>query len=405
VTPTSLPTGQDLAQAVLTRHHGHHHHDVEDALRARGPVHQALLPSGLRVQVITASYGWTRSLLADPRLSKDSERLGRVIRAQLGPGELSGMHGPSMLMSDPPRHTRLRNLVTAQFTARRVEALRPQIERLTADLLDAIDTDEPVDLIQAVAFPLPITVISDLLGVPVADHHLLRAWTEQLMQDDEAITVPASQAMAGYLQELIDDTRRRGDTTGLLGALAATGTADRLAPDELIAMAMLLIVAGHETTTNLIGNAAYALLTDQTRWQAVAEQPALVPAAIEETLRWDPPVRHATHRVSTQPIDVGGHTLPADEVVLINLGAAGRDPASTPHADTFDLHRAVRAHTAFGHGIHFCLGAPLARMEAEISLAHLVARWPAARLDSASPARTDSVIMNGLTQLMINTAA
>ncbi|MGI5507397.1 cytochrome P450 family protein [Lentzea sp. CA-135723] len=395
-------TNEDLAQAVITGHRGHQHHDVEDTLRGHGPVHQALLPSGLRISVITAGYERTRALLADPALSKDSDRLAAIIRAQLGPGELTAMHGPSMLMSDPPRHTRLRHLVSAAFTPHRVAELRPRIERITRDLLDAADTSRPVDLVRAIAYSLPITVICELLGAPAADHHQLREWTEQLMGDDETVTVPASQAMTGYLHDLITDTRRRGDTTGLLGALAATGTTDRLTPDELIAMAMLLIVAGHETTTNLIGNTVYALLTEPARWQAVSERPELVPAAIEETLRWDPPVRHATHRTSTRPIDVDGQTLPADEVVLINLGAAGRDPATTPHAHTYDLHRSSSTHTSFGHGIHFCLGAPLARMEAEISLTQLTTRWPHARLATANPpGRTDSAIMNGLTKLLI----
>ncbi|WP_112273582.1 cytochrome P450 family protein [Lentzea terrae] len=403
-TPGTPTTNPALAQAVLTGHPGHRNHDIEETLRAAGPLHPAVLPNGVRIFVVTTGYERTRALLADPRFSKDSQLLTSTIHAQVGPGELSGMFGESMLMSDQPRHTRLRTPVAAAFTPRRVAAMRSQIEQLAGDLLDAADTGEPLDLIQALAFPLPITVIGDLLGVPASDHHQLRGWTEQLMGDDETITVPASQAMTGYLQDLIDGKRRRGTDTDLLGALiAATDSDDRLTPDELIAMAMLLIVAGHETTTNLIGNLVYALLSDPHRWHEVTTQPALITAAVEETLRWDPPVRHATYRVSTESIDIDGHLLPAGEMALINLGAAGRDPHSTPRGHAFDLHRAG-AHTTFGHGIHFCLGASLARMEAEISLAQLTARWPAARLASTTPpGRTDSAIMNGLTTLMITT--
>jgi cytochrome P450 len=382
-----------LSQAVVTGQTGHRHHHVEDTLRSQGPLHQAVLPSGLRVQVVTAGYEQTRALLADPRLSKDSTRLLDTIHAQLGPTAVTAMHAPSMVMSDPPHHTRLRKLVANEFTTRRVTALRPRIEHLASTLLDAIPTDHPADLIHTVAYPLPIAVVGELLGVPRSDHEQLRTWTEHLMQDDPAVTLPASDRMTGYLHTLITT-----DRPGLLAALSR-----ELPPDELITMAMLLVVAGHETTTNLIGNAIYALLTTPERWRAVAATPALAAAAVEETLRWDPPVRHATHRVSTEPIDIAGHVLPPGEVVLINLGSAGRDPHTTTNPTAFDLHRPTRPHVAFGHGIHFCLGAHLARMEAEICLTQLTTRWPQAHLAATDLPRTNSAIMNGLQHLPVHT--
>lgn len=322
-----------LAQAVVTGQAGHRHHHVEDTLRALGPLHRAVLPSGLRVRVVTAGYEQSRALLTDRRLSKDSTRLLDAMRAH-GQSETTAMYGPSMVMSDPPRHTRLRRLVAGEFTAHRVTALRRRVEQLTAALLDEIPTGQPVDLVRAVAFPLPITVVCELLGVPPADHERLRGWTERLMRDDPAITVPASQSMSSHLRKLIDDERT---TDGLLGALSRPDTTgERLSDDELIAMAMLLVVAGHETTTNLIGNAIYALLSDPERWHALAADPALAAAAVDETLRWDPPMRHATHRVSTEPIDLGGHLLPPGEVCWSTWArqAATRSPRAAPTCST-----------------------------------------------------------------------
>ena len=393
------------APALFSKRYWDNHTEVEDALCADGPVHHAVLPNGVGVWVITR-YEQARAALADPRLSKDAAPLSDVMRAKqaaAGHGTfMSGMFGPSMLFSDPPEHTRKRKLLMGEFTARRVIALQPRIEQITAELFDALPADDEVDLVAGLAFPLPVTVICELLGIPATDRVSLRSWTADLMEDLPELVEPSSTAMAAYFARLIHDKRSRpGDD--LLSALIHTADADRLTHDELIAVAFLLLVAGHETTTNLIGNTVHTLLTDRTSWDAVAADPTLARAAVEEVLRFDSPVRMATHRLSTQPITIDGTTIPAGEIVLVGLGAANRDPRAFPDAQRFDLHRSTSSHVAFGHGIHYCLGASLGRLEAVTAITHLTRRFPRARLVRSARhlERRQSAIMNGLVTLPV----
>ena len=377
-----------------------------DPARPEAGVYRMELVSGVRVWVV-AGYDRARAALADPRLSKDVTGLTRIMTGHLAAigadTELSGMYSPHMLFQDGVEHTRLRGLVSTEFTRARVDALRPRVAGIVAGLLDPLPVDEPVDLVDALAYPLPIRVICDLLGVPDADQDRLRGLTEALMDDDNARNVPASRELHGYFTDLFA-ARRAEPGLDLLSALLDPANADRLTPDELMATVFLLFVAGHETSTNLIGNAIRWLLEDPDRWRALGADPALAPRALEEVLRFDSPVRMSTHRFTAEPVEYGGITIPAGEIVMVWLHDSSRDGSRFTDADHFDPDRRdAAAHLGFGHGPHYCLGAPLGRMEALAALTHLARHHPGARLavPGGDLVRQQSAIMNGYRALPV----
>ncbi|TYB39219.1 cytochrome P450 [Micromonospora sp. AP08] len=387
------------------------------ALRRDAAAHPVETPNGLRTWLVVR-YDDARTLLNDPRLSKDMSVGHRLIpgnfvdeakRAEFlresGTRKQFAVElSRHMLDSDPPDHTRLRGLVGRAFTARRVAVLRPRVVELVDQLLDAAEPGPEVELMAALAFPVPFTVICWLLGVPPADRQNFRTWSNLLVSGTGGDDVlDASQAMVDYLRHLIA-AKRRDRADDLLGALVeASDGGDRLSEDELMAMAFLLLVAGHETTVNLIGNGTLALLTHPEERARVVADPSLWPAAIEEFLRFDGPVTNATWRFTTTEVRVGDVTIPEGEFVTICLGAAGRDPDRYDAPDVLDVTRPQSANLAFGHGIHHCLGAPLARMEAEIVLSRLFSRYPDLRL--AVPAGDlrwrFSLMLRGLEQLPV----
>jgi vitamin D3 1,25-hydroxylase len=395
-----VPDHQALVGGPLL---GWQHHAHEDALARVGPVHPAELPNGLEVLVTTLGLDATRALLADDRLAKDAAGLRAAMQDQLArkgrPTDLSRVIGPSMLNSDPPHHRRLRALVSQAFTQRRVNALQPAVERTARELVEALPDD--ADVIGGLAFALPLAVICDLLGVPAGDRDQLHRWTTAMMTERPELVVPASDAMAGYLAELIAHKREHPDDALLSGLAQARVDGGRLTPDELLTTAILLIVAGHETTTALIGNAIVALLSTPGAWESL--DAATVGAAIEETARWDSPVRVTPHYRAKADVELPGGVIPAGSVIMISLGTAGRDPvAHGPTADRFDPRRvpaggnAALGHAAFGHGMHYCLGHHLARIEARAALTALRARAPRARLkaEASGLARGDKVVTN-----------
>ncbi|NUT46813.1 MAG: cytochrome P450, partial [Saccharothrix sp.] len=319
---------------------GWQHHAHEDALARRGPVHSAELPNGLEVLVTTMGLEATRALLADDRLAKDAAGLRAAMQDQLArkgrPTDLSRIIGPSMLNTDPPHHRKLRALVSQAFTPRRINALAPAVERAARDLVAAMPED--ADLIAGLAFPLPLAVICDLLGVPTEDREQLHHWTAAMMTERPELVVPASDAMVGYLAGLVEYKRDQPDDALLSGLVQAQVDGERLTPEELVTTAMLLVVAGHETTTGLIGNATVALLSTPGAWQALDADTA--GAAIEEAARWDPPVRVTPHYRAKTDVEVPGGVIPEGSLVMIGLGTAGRDPSvHGPTADRFDPRR------------------------------------------------------------------
>ncbi|GIJ67582.1 cytochrome P450 [Virgisporangium ochraceum] len=309
----------------------------------------------------------------------------------------------SMLTADPPRHTRLRRLVSSTFTARRVAALRPAIGAMVDDLLDGLASGK-ADLVDAFAFPLPVNVIGELLGVPVADRAqfktLVRDWTRilEVVDGDVLRTAdPAAATIMRYLSELADE-RRRAPGDDLLSALVAV---DGLTDDEVVTMAALLFAAGFETTTNLLANSVVALLRHPSQLARLRDEPELAEPAVEELLRWDSPVQIVS-RLVNEPVELGGVTIPGGERVVAYLGAGNHDPLRFPDASSLVLDRADNAPLSFGGGIHYCLGAPLARLEAQVALPALVRRFPDLALD-CDPVRRDSLSIRGYLAVPVTT--
>ncbi|MGW4508184.1 cytochrome P450 family protein [Streptomyces sp. NPDC004436] len=374
------------------------------ALRATGPVHRLEL-GGTRSWVVVG-HDEAREALAHPALSKD------WIGSDFPGDPQVPAVARNMLDADPPHHTRLRRLVAREFTARRVESLRPRVQRITDGLLDAMEKlpGRRGDLVREFAVPLPMTVICELLGVPDLDRERFRYWSGEIVAPlDGAGTDPrALEEMTAFLAELV--AAKAGDPgEDLLSALIRTRDEDggRLSPDELIGMAFLLLVAGHETTVNLIGNGVRALLAHPDQLAALRADPdGLMEGAVEEMLRYDGPVQHATYRFAAADLELGGVRIESGSSVLVALGAAGRDPGryTEPGPEVFDIRRTGPGHLAFGHGIHYCLGAPLARMEGRIAIRSLLERFPALAEDpDAGPHDwLPGILMRGVSRLPLH---
>lgn len=326
------------------------------------------------------------------RLGKATEYLPPDTRSRFAAFE-DHYRTPSLLHSDPPAHTRLRGLVRDTFTPRAVAAMEPRIKAITDDLLDHAVRAGGMDAISELAAALPAIVISGVFGVPEADRSLFVGWSDAILAF-QGVNKPSvgileeAQAtlllLRAYLTEMIQE-RRRAPRDDLLGALVAAEEAgDRLTEEELINTSVTLLVAGHETTRSLIGNGLYLLLSDRTRWQLLLDEPALVKPAIEEMLRFESPVPRQPRLMRTDA-ELGGQRLRQGQMVYQMLNAANRDPEHFTEPETFDIRRQGNRHLAFGNGIHFCLGAPLARLEGQIAFTALLARVPAIRLVSPDP--------------------
>jgi len=310
-----------------------------------------------------------------------------------------------MLIMDPPDHTRVRKLVNKAFTPKRIAALRGHIEGLVRDLVDDAAARGRFDLIHDVAEPLPAIVIAELLGVPAADHRRFREWSSALIAGFAARSAEARQAataagqsLFAYLADTISD-RRRAPREDLISAMIeAQEERDALSDAELLATSNLLLLAGHETTTNLIGNGTLALLREPDEWRRLCNDPGLLPSAVEELLRFDGPVQ-ATIRVALEDVALGGHTIPEGALVLVSIGAANHDPAVFENPDHLDLARDPNPHLAFGFGTHFCLGAPLARLEAQLTFEALTRRFPGLTLVDDRPRYRPNPVLRGLERL------
>ncbi|MFF5478703.1 cytochrome P450 [Streptomyces sp. NPDC012935] len=361
----------DLADGLLD-----HPYDVYRRLRDTAPVHRIAGPDGSPAWLVTR-YDDVREALADPRLSLD--------KRHAAPGTYRGLALPpaldaNLLNMDPPDHSRIRRLVGRAFTPRRVEQLRAPIRRTADRLLDALGRHGTTDLIASYAAPLPITVICDLLGVPDEHRRDFREWTDALVAPDPARPQAAKEAvgaMLGFFTRLLADKRGKPADDLLSDLVAVRDTdGDRLGEDELMSLAFLILFAGYENTVQLIGNAVLALLDHPEQLAALREDPSRIPSAVEEFARYDGPALLAIRRFPTADITIGGVRVPAGDTVLLSLSAANRDPARFPDPARLDLGRDACGHLALGHGIHYCLGAPLARAETEIALAALLERFP-----------------------------
>jgi cytochrome P450 len=382
-------------------------------LREHAPVHRTKLPSGVEAWLVTR-YADARQALADGRLSKNPDHHAEDAqgKSRTGiPGERSANLMTHLLNIDPPDHTRLRRLVSKAFTPRRVAEFTPRVQELTDGLIDRFAARGEADLIHEFAFPLPIYAICDLLGVPREDQDDFRDWAGMMIRHGggpRGGVARSVKKIRGYLAELIH--RKRGDLGEDLisGLIRASDHGEHLTENEAAAMCFVLLFAGFETTINLIGNGMYALLRNpgqRARLQESVErgETALLDTGLEELLRYDGPVELATWRFATEPLTIGGQAIATGDPVLVVLAAADRDPARFTGPDTLDLSRRDNQHLGYGHGIHYCLGAPLARLEARTALETLLRRLPDLELaaDPADLRWRGGLIMRGLRELPV----
>jgi len=377
--------------------------------RARCPVQKVRLADGHPAWVVLG-YDAARHALHDPRISKD------MLAALQDNGDVvaEGLPGPEfsrhMLNVDPPDHTRLRRLMSRAFVPARIAALEPAIRAIATSLLDELDAAGPgatVDLIEGYAYPLPFGVIGELLGIPAADRPRLHAWFQVLLTgwagDPPPEAVEASDGIVAYLRELVD-AKRQSPAGDLVSVLVAAED-DALTTQELLSSLFQLVVAGHDTTASLIGNGVVALLDHPGQLEALLADPGQLPAAIDELIRFTAPVPHATFRVTAEPVTLDGAEIPAHEQVLVCLGSANRDPGRFPAPDVLDIGRNDGPNLGFGHGIHYCLGAPLARLEARVAFEELLGRHPGLRLavdrDALAWAHGDGLVLRGLVSLPV----
>ena len=373
-------------------------------LREADPVHRS--PLGF----------WVLTRYEDCVMVLRDQRFGRAgfegfLEAQYGsPGE-QGRLPRSMLFQDPPDHTRLRALVSRAFTPRVVEGLRPRIQEVVDGILDSVEGARGMEVIRDLAYPLPVTVISEMLGVPTGDHESIRQWSADIARSLDAIGLQLDpdvvergrvgrRAIGDYFRALLPERRKhpRADLLSLL--IAAEEQGDRLTEGELLSTCVLLYIAGHETTVNLIGNGLLALLRHPAELARLREDPSLAASAVEELLRYDGPVQR-TARIANTEVEIGGRRIDKGAMVVLAIGAANRDPAHFPEPDRLDVARADNRHIAFGFGIHFCLGAPLARLEGQIALSTLARRLPKLALAADAPEWRESQVLRGLKALPV----
>lgn len=404
----------DFFSVVMTPEFREDPYAFFDELRASEPIHQT--PFGV---YLLSRHADATAVVRDPKLSND-ERNSDLFRTFQEtnpiPPELSlDMDRVVMLFLDPPDHTRLRGLVSKGFTPRMVERLRARIQQIVDERLDAVATrgDGQMDLVTDLAYPLPVEIICELLGVPVEDQETFASWSGELAGaiDPDPLISPeqrvrikvAGDAFIEYFASLIEQRRAQPADDLLSAMIAAEEDGDRLNEEELLGTALFLLIAGHETTVNLIGNGTLALLRHPDELERLRRDPALDRNAVEELLRYDSPVQ-ITQRITVSDYDVGGVTLPSGQNLVPLLGAANRDPAVFPEPDRLDLGREnAHRHVAFGGGHHFCLGAALARLEGAIAIGSLVRRFPRIEL-AGDPVRRTTFTLRGLEHLPVTVA-
>jgi len=380
----------DLDQSLLSAEFARDPYPTLRRLREGDPVYWSDALGGwllTRYDDVLVTFKDVAHFSNEGRLAKAVEYLPDDVRARFTAFE-DHYRTKGLLHSDPPDHTRLRRLVRDPFSPRAVEQLRPRIQAIVDDLLDRVQAAGTMDAIHDLAVPLPATIIAEIFGVPQEESPLFIGWSDDVLafQGQNRPNVEwlaraqrAIVELRAYLGALIQQ-RREEPSDDLLSSLVAPGPdGDRLSQDELINTSVTLLVAGHETTRSLIGNGLYLLLADPSRWQRLREEPGLLKTAIEETLRFESPIARQPRRMQ-EPTVLGGKDIRRGEMVFQMLNAANRDPERFPHPEELDLDRSADRHIAFGNGIHFCLGASLARLEGQVAFASLLERMPDIRL-------------------------
>ncbi|GHO85920.1 cytochrome P450 family protein [Dictyobacter formicarum] len=382
-------------------------------LREQAPLTYAAGLLGTRGAWITTSYDDAIAILKDPRFTKDVQKVLQSGNGQITDGASESIAKlvtwrRDMLTVDPPDHTRLRGLVSKVFTPRMIEQLHPRIQQITDELLDAVQERGEMDLIVDFAFPLPITVICEMLGIPSQDRPQFRVWTQALLNFSEGnqrgeATVAAMEAFIHYIKTLVAVKRAQPGNDLISELVQVEESGDTLSENELLSTIFLLIVAGHETTVNLIGNGTLALLQHPEQMRLLQQDASLIPSAVEELLRYTAPVTLASPRWALEDIPLHDQVIHKGEMVLLSLVAANIDPQHFNNPEELEVTRQVNKHLAFGKGIHVCLGAPLARLEGQIAFATLLRRLPGLRLvgDPAQLHWNRTPILRGLTSLPV----
>lgn len=357
---------------------------------------------------LVTGYDEVQAILRDhATFSSERQRSSNRLVAQMTEQGDSGLmrRTATMLSSDPPDHTRMRNLVNKAFTPRVVERMRGHIQEVCEGLLDAVHAPDGIDVVKDLAVPLPIIVIAEMLGVPPSEREQFKAWSTDIAAvlggpsaDAAARAQASSEALGDYFSGIIEERRRQPKDDLISGLIAARDQGDLLSQDELTATLVLLLVAGNETTTNLIGNGMLALMRNPAQRRRLQDDPSIIAGAVEELLRYDGPVQ-ATSRVALRDVELQGKQVKEGQILITFLGAANHDPRQFREPGVLDLTREDNRHLGFGMGIHYCLGAPLARVEAQIAIPALLKRYPDAELEVAQPQWGSSFILRGLKSL------
>ena len=375
-------------------------------LRARDPVHRSRLLSGW----FLTRYADIDAVLRDYRRFSSDPRNGNLPRRRRA--ALPDADDFPMLFLDPPDHRRLRSLVNKAFTLRTVNALEPRIRSLTGALLDDIGDPDGFDLMAALAKPLPVTVIAEMIGVPPEDYPRFSVWSAQraraleptMSKAEKRAADDAAEAFRGFFGKIIGERRQQPGDDIVSALVHVEEEGDRLSEREMQNMLRLLLVAGNETTTNLIGNGMLALLRNPGQLQRLRDDPALIDGAIDELLRFDSPVQ-TDFRYALEDCEVGGTPVRKGEFLALSLGAANRDPDAFGDPDRLDVGREGVSHLSFGRGIHHCLGAPLARLEARIAFEAILERFGSIRLLADRPDFQPAIVLRGLRALPVGRAA
>ena len=391
-----------VAYNPLSRQTAQDPYPVYAALRDRDPVHRSALMNAW----MFTRHADIDTILRDHRRFSNDPRKGTLSSRQRA--GLPADEEFTMLFLDPPDHKRLRALVNKAFTPKAVNALEPHIRSLLGTLLDEIDDPAGFDLMQAVAQPLPVIVIAEMLGVPPEDRAQFKIWSDQRARTlepsidarERALAETANKSLNDYFRPIIEE-RRADPKDDIVSALAqAEEEGDRLTELEMLNMLRLLLIAGNETTTNLIGNGVLALLRNPDQMQRLRDDPSLIPSAVDELLRFDSPVQ-TDFRRALEDCEVNGFPLKKRDNIVLLLGAANRDPDVFDDPDRLDVGRGDRSHLSFGRGIHHCIGAPLARLEGRVVLEMLLERFSQISLGGEQPRFRNSIVLRGLESLPV----
>ncbi|MBS2962382.1 cytochrome P450 [Actinocrinis puniceicyclus] len=381
-------------------------HAVFEALRAEAAAVPVVVRGGIHAWLITR-YDEARAVLADDRMAKDV-RHWRDFHAGLVPftGDVAVAARRNILSSDPPDHTRLREVLLSAFSPRRIELLRAQIARIAGDLLDRIAPRGRADLVAEFALPIPMTVICELFGVPADDRPGIRTWTEALFHGAAMERMAQASNEIDALLARVVEIRRADPGDDFTSALIVACDAGRISSEELASLLRAMLAGGNETTANLIGNAISALLQHPEALKLAVGEPRRWPQVIDEVLRWDAPIQNSLWRFATEDVEIGGRLIRRGDAVIVALSCANRDERAFAHAAAFDIARADRGHVSFGRGRHYCVGATLARLEAQIALPALFERLPDLRPAPGAALRyRQSTMSRGLISLPVQFAA